>query len=148
MRKALIALGLVAALGISGCSGSHANAEKKTASAAKSKTTSTTAPQFTANTKNTPGTLKNFVGAKADVHDTKCAQNKAWWNAAGKVTNPTKKRARYRIYVSFLKGDTTVGLTQVDVPPLNAHATTDWDAGVKIAGADLRCILRVERAEA
>ena len=148
MKKSLIALGLVAALGIAGCSSDPGKDAAKKTAAAKTKTTSTTVPQFTANTKNTPGTLKDFVGTKADVHDTKCSKNNAFWNAAGKVTNSSKHPARYRIYVSFLKGDTTVGLTQVDVPPLKAKATTDWDAGVKIAGTDLRCILRVERAEA
>ena len=150
MRKALIALGLVAALCAAGCASNgdakaDKQAEKKTAKPASS--SSTTQP-FVANTKNTPGTLKNFVGAHADVHDTSCKQGGASWNAAGKVTNPTKHAARYRIYVSFLNGDTTVGLAQVDVGTVGPKQSQVWHEGVKVSGKDLRCVLRVERADA
>ena len=146
MRQALIALGLVAVLGAAGCaSNGDAKAENQTVKPAAS--SSTTQP-FALNTENTPGTLANFVGAHADVHDTTCKQGGAWWNATGKVTNPTSHAARYRIYVSFLNSDTTVGLAQVDVGTVGPKQTQVWQDGVKVGGKDLRCILRVERATA
>ena len=116
--------------------------------AAKTKTTSTTQAQFVANTQNTPGTLKDFVGAKSDAHDTSCNADGSKWVATGKVTNSSKKPAHYRIYVSFLQGDTTVGLSQSDFAPVAPGATHDWSGSVKTSGKDLRCILRVERADA
>lgn len=150
MRQALIALGLVAALGAAGCASNGdakagEQAQKKTAKPASS--SSTTQP-FVANTKNTPGTLKNFVGAHADVHDTSCKQGAGSWVAHGKLTNSSKTRASYRVYVSFLNGDTTVGLSQTDVTSVAPGATQDWTGSVNASGKDLRCILRVERAPA
>ncbi len=156
MRKSLIAVGVVFAVGVAGCS-----SDTSTKSAAKSTTsakvgaktvgtgaasTSTTQP-FVSNSKNTPGTLANFVGAHEDVHDTTCKRDGASWNANGMVTNPTAKGVQYRIYVSFLNGDTTVGLAEVNVGKVDAKKSQGWNQGVKVSGKDLRCILRVERAD-
>ncbi|MGZ6896577.1 MAG: hypothetical protein ACXVJ7_08145 [Acidimicrobiia bacterium] len=113
----------------------------------RSQTSTSTLP-FESSTKNTPGTLPDFVGAKADVHDTTCTDHAGTWRAAGSVTSSAKKGAHYRIYVSFLNGDTTVGLAQTDFGPVKPGATHDWTAGVKVSGTDLHCILRVERADA
>lgn len=151
MRKTLIVLGLVASVSIAGCSSDNGSSATKKAgdtTAAKTKTTSTTQAQFVANTQNTPGTLKDFVGAKSDAHDTSCNADGSKWVATGKVTNSSKKPAHYRIYVSFLQGDTTVGLSQSDFAPVAPGATHDWSGSVKTSGKDLRCILRVERADA
>ena len=151
MRKTLIVLGLVATVSIAGCGSDNAGSAAKKASdttAAKTKTTSTTQAQFVANTQNTPGTLKNFVGAKSDAHDTSCKADGSKWVATGKVTNSSQKPAHYRIYVSFLQGDTTVGLSQSDFSPVAPGATHGWSGSVKTSGKDLRCILRVERADA
>ena len=150
MRKSLIAVGMVCAIGVTGCS-SDTSTKADTKSAAKvaakhEGTTSTTQP-FVSNSKNTPGTLANFVGAHQDVHDTKCTQGTAGWNARGKVTNPTAKTVKYRIYASFLNGDTTVGLAEVNVGKVGPKQTEGWQQGVKVSGKDLRCILRVERAD-
>lgn len=144
MNRTLIALGLVGALGAAGCSSNdtRSGAASRTRAAA---TATTTRPIFVANTKNTPGTLKNFVGAHADVHDTKCVDAETGWTATGKVTNPTEQKVQYRIFVSFLAGDTTAGIAQTDVLA-NPNATADWTATVGAPGKDLRCILRVERA--
>ena len=152
MRKSLIVLGVVAAIGIAGCSSdsttmSSATSQKPAQTAAKGGATTSTTQPFVSNTKNTPGTLANFVGAKADVHDTKCKQDGAWWNAGGSVTNPTAAAVKYRIYVSFLNGDTTVGLAEVNVGKVGPKQSENWQQGVKVAGKDLRCILRVERAD-
>ena len=147
MRKTLIVLGLVASVSIAGCRSDHAGRTAQKATT-KPKATSTTQPQFVANTQNTPGTLVNFVGAKLDAHDTSCKADGAKWSATGTVTNSSKKPAHYRIYVSFLQGDTTVGLSQSDFSPVASGATRDWSGSVKTSGKDLRCILRVERADA
>ena len=152
MRKSLIVLGVVAAIGVAGCSSDTAtkSSAKPSKSAAAKKTaessTSTTQP-FVSNSKNTPGTLANFVGAKDDVHDTKCKPDGAGWNAGGVVTNSTAKSVKYRIYVSFLNGDTTVGLAEVNVGKVGPKQSETWHQTVKVAGKDLRCILRVERAD-
>ena len=145
MKRTLIALVLVGALAVAGCSSNDtkSGAESK----AKKATTTTTKPAFVANTKNTPGTLKDFVGAHSDVSDTKCVSGAKGWTATGKAKNPTKTKVQYRIFVSFLAGDTTVGIAQTDVKA-KAGATTAWTASVGASGKDLRCILRVERAAA
>ena len=145
MKRTLIAFGLAAALAVAGCSSDGA----KTATAKKAppkRTTSTTQAQFVANTKNTPGTLKNFVGARQDVHDTTCTQGPNGWQASGKVTNSTKRSVTYRIYVSFLYGDATTGIAQTDVEKVAARATATWKTSVKAPGGGLHCVLRVERA--
>ena len=143
MKRSLIALGLVGACALAGCSGSDT---KATSAATKHPSaTTTTAPAFVANTKNTPGTLKDFVGAHTDVSDTKCGAGAKGWIASGKVKNPTPAKAQYRIYVSFLDGDTTVGVAESDVKT-PAGAAANWKATIGATGKDLRCILRVERA--
>ena len=152
MRRTSIALGLVGVLGLVGalalvgCSSNDA----KSGAAPKAKnaaTTRTTKPAFVANTQNTPGTLENFVGAHADIRDTKCVSSAKGWTATGTAKNPTTQTMQYRIFVSFLDGDTTVGIAETDVRA-RGRATTDWTATVGADGKDLRCILRVERARA
>lgn len=139
------------AVTVAACSGSDSNGKalkaKPAAATSKASTSSTTLP-FESNTRHVPGTLADFVGAKTDVHDTTCSRNGDFWNASGKLTNPTKNAVKYRVYVSFLNGDTTVGLTEFDSPTVKAKATEPFSAGVKVTGQDLRCILRVERADA
>ena len=103
---------------------------------------------FVENTSNTPGTLKDFVGARADVSDTTCKTATKGWTASGAVKNPTDQAAQYRIYVSFLDGDTTTGIAQTDLAKVGANKTAKWTATVGAAGTNLRCILRVERAVA
>ena len=149
MRKSLITLGIVATIAVAGCSSSGSSKAKEASTpTAKSASASTSTTQpFVANTKNTPGTLKGFVGAKADVHDTTCARDGVEWNAHGLVTNPTAKSVKYRIYVSFLNGDTTIGLAEANVPNIGAKQTGKWQQSIKVDGDGLRCILRVERTD-
>ena len=158
MRTSLMALGVgvVSAIGVAGCgsdASTNATSTSTTSARVAAKTaatgvtsTSTTQP-FVSNSKHTPGTLANFVGAHDDVHDTNCKPDGASWNAGGRVTNPTPNAVKYRIYVSFLKGDTTVGLAEVNVGKVGPQQTEGWQQGVKVSGKDLRCILRVERAD-
>ena len=53
----------------------------------------------------------------------------------------------YRIYVSFLNGDITVGLAEVNVGKVDAKKSQGWKQAVNVTGKDLRCIFRVERAD-
>lgn len=144
MKHSLIALGLAGACALAGCSGRDTQSASDTR--AHRQPTSTTAPAFVANTKHTPGTLKDFVGAHSDVSDTKCTSGPKGWAATGVAKNPTQGKVQYRIFVSFLDGDSTVGVAESDVTA-RAGATAEWRATVGAAGKDLRCILRVERAD-
>lgn len=150
MRR-VIAFALVGGLALTAC---NSTTDTKTAplptkrASSKSKSTSTTTAPFASATTHTPGSLRLFEGGRADVHDTSCVASGRSWKAAGKVTNPTETPVDYRIYVSFLQGDKTVGITEADPGPVASHTTAPWRATLPVATAGLRCILRVERAEA
>ena len=146
MKRTLIAFGLAAALTIAGCSSDGAQSATVKKVPAK-QTTSTTTAQFVANTKDTPGTLKNFVGARQDVHDTKCVRIAKGWRATGKVTNRSNRAVTYRIYVSFVYAEATAGIAQTDIAKVAPRATGAWAAMVKAPGEGLQCVLRVERAD-
>ena len=149
MRR-LIAFVLVCGIAVAACSstsGSRSASLDDTRASAKSTTTPTIAPFASAIT-HTPGTLGHFVGARADVHDTTCMLDHASWNAEGEVTNPTRGPVNYRIYVSFLRGDTTIGLAETNLSRVAPHTTRRWAASSRTTARDLRCILRVERAAA
>jgi hypothetical protein len=150
MRRALAAtLAGAMALTVAACSstGSTDSSLSAKRAASKSSTSSTTLP-FESSSTHTPGTLAGFVGAKNDAHDVECGQHGASWSATGKLTNPTKQPVKYRVYVSFLSGDTTVGLAESDSRTVGPKATEDFSAGVKVDGRNLHCVLRVERASA
>jgi len=148
MRRT-IAFALVGGLALTACSGSSSDGNKslaaKRAASKQVATTSSTTP-FVDGTTHTPGTLTEYEGARSDVHDTTCAADGNAWTAHGKVTNSASSTARYRIYVSFLRGDTTVGIAETAAGPVKAGATAGWDAKVPVHADGLRCILRVERA--
>jgi len=149
MRRT-IAFALVGGLALTACSGTSSDAGNKSlpakrAASKQAATTSSTTP-FVDATTHTPGTLAHYEGARTDVHDTTCAADGNAWTAHGKVTNSASSTARYRIYVSFLRGDTTVGIAETAAGPVKAGATADWGAKVQVHADGLRCILRVERA--
>jgi hypothetical protein len=148
MRRT-IAFALVGGLALTACSGSTSDTGTKSLSAkraaSKQSPTTTSAP-FVDATSHTPGTLTHYEGARSDVHDTTCAADGNAWTARGKVTNSTSSNARYRIYVSFLRGDTTVGIAETAAGPIKPGASASWAARVKVHAEGLRCILRVERA--
>jgi hypothetical protein len=140
----MIAFALVGGLALTACS---STSDPKSAPLPAKRTAAATTGLVTA-TKHTPGSLRGLVGGRADVHDTSCTSAGGAWKAAGKVTNPTASAVNYRIYVSFLQGDTTVGITEADRGPVAPKATTAWAADVRVPTPGLRCILRVERAPA
>jgi hypothetical protein len=144
----MIAFALVGGLAVTACNDTTDTKTALHAERASSKSTSTTTAPFASATTHTPGSLRHFEGGRADVHDTSCVASGRTWKAAGQVTNPTATPVDYRIYVSFLQGDTTVGITEADLGPVASHATAHWRATLPISTAGLRCILRVERAEA
>jgi hypothetical protein len=147
--RRIIAFALVGGLALTACSSTtDPKAAPLAATRASSRSTSTTTAPFASATTHTPGSLRHFEGGRADVHDTACAARGRFWKAAGEVTNPTPSAVDYRIYVSFLRGDTTVGITEADPGPVASHDTARWHTTLPISTAGLRCILRVERAEA
>ncbi len=138
------------ALTAAACSGSDSTTSlsaKRAAATSKSTSSSSTTLPFESNSQHTPGTLGDFVGAKGDAHDVKCSRQDGRWTAVGKLTNSSTHAAKYRVYVSFMSGETTVGLTEFDSPRVAAKATAPFRAGVEVTGSDLQCVLRVERAD-
>jgi hypothetical protein len=148
--RRMIAFALVGGMALTACGNTSDTSTKSLAAkraASRESTTSSTTP-FVDGTDHTPGTLRHYEGARSDVHDTTCAAAGAAWRATGKVTNSASSAAHYRIYVSFLSGNTTVGIAETAAGPVKAGATTNWSARVKVHADGLRCILRVERADA
>jgi hypothetical protein len=147
--RRMIAFALVGGLALTACSStSGSKSAPLPAKRTAAKSTSSTTAAFASATTHTPGSLRHLEGGRADVHDTSCVASGRSWKAAGKVTNPTASAVDYRIYVSFLQGDTTVGITEADPGPVASHATARWRAALPVSTAGLRCILRVERAKA
>ncbi|MDN4616099.1 hypothetical protein P5G50_16755 [Leifsonia sp. F6_8S_P_1B] len=111
-----------------------------TAPSADAKSGSTSSKVTTA-----PGTAKGYVGAAKDVTIEKCDASKSPASFSGTVTNPEKTKQSYRIYVSVLAGDATLGIAQVNVDDVEPKAKKSW-SGTSDSGAENgRCVLRVER---
>ncbi len=130
----------VMAIAVTACSSTSPDATDKRAA------TASASAAFAANTEHVPGTLAEYVGARADVHNTTCDRREGRWTAAGNISNPTTAAAHYRIYVSFLDGDTTVGIAETDLPKVARNRTVEWSTSVTARGDALRCVLRVERS--
>lgn len=94
-----------------------------------------------------PGSLEGFVGAKDDAHDTTCEPDGDTWITNGQVTNPEQTPVHYRIYVSYLDGDETVGVAQTDLTSVAPDETKEWSTTITSSTVGLRCVLRVERAD-
>jgi outer membrane murein-binding lipoprotein Lpp len=96
-----------------------------------------------------PGTATDgFEGARSDVSNLKCALSDGIWKTNGKITNSTDHPVDYRIYVSYLRGNETAGLIEVDVAGIKSGKSEDWKAELPIVGNDVDCVLRVERVKA
>ncbi len=149
MRRS-IAFALVGGLALTACSNTSdaKSAPLPAKRTAATKAASSTTVPFVSATTHSPGSLHGLEGGRADVHETSCTSSGGGWKATGKVTNPTSRAVDYRIYVSFLLGDTTVGITEADRGPVASHATATWAAHLATPTPGLRCILRVERADA
>lgn len=96
-----------------------------------------------------PGTAEDdYVGALKDVTVDRCESGDKGTEISGTVTNPTKKDADYRIYVSVMNDKDTLGIVQVDVAGLARGKTAEWSKKAKASDSDVRCVLRVERVAA
>jgi hypothetical protein len=92
-----------------------------------------------------PGTAKGYVGAAKDVTIEKCDATKSPASFSGTVTNPEKTKQSYRIYVSVLAGDATLGIAQVNVDDVEPKAKKSWNGTADAGAENGRCVLRVER---
>lgn len=111
-----------------------------------SPTTSDQAQTSVTDIVDTPGSGAGLEGALADAEVKTCELAGEEWQVAGTVTNSTDAAASYRIYVSLLTpGGDTRSLTQVDVDPIDAGASADWETTVAVQDETLDCVLRVER---
>jgi hypothetical protein len=145
-RRAAIALVVPLALlvGVTGCS-SPATSTGAHPSAARSTGNETTHDGTVTHVTHAPGTTKGYVGAVKDVELTSCSADTAPARFAGSVTNPTATTQSYRIYVSLQSEHATVGVKEVDIGHLGAHATQDWSGSLPVGKAGTTCVLRVER---
>ena len=97
----------------------------------------------------TPGSGDDLEGALADSKVESCEREGDEWKVRGTVTNPTDKKADYRIYVSLLNGtNDTRALVQVDVDDVKKETSEEWDVDIPVAEDGLTCVLRVERYKA
>ena len=140
MRTALLA---ALVLGLAACSGGLG---VPVASAGPNTALPAPRPDAVVDVDTPPGTaLDGFVGAREDVTLERCEPG-AGWTASGTVTNPGSTAASYRVYVSVLDGEGTVGLGEVRVADLAGGATEPWQLDLDVAGEGFECVLRVERA--
>lgn len=111
---------------------------------------STTQPKTVSDTKIPAGKADDgFVGARADVTDLDCRPGPTESVATGKVTNPTDKKANYRIYAAFTgEGNRAAGIKEVEVTGLKPKESKNWEAKIAVGGEDLKCVVRAERTEA
>lgn len=140
--RGVVVAGIALALGLvlSGCTGDAA--PKPT----PSPTASEQAEAGITDIVDAPGSGEGLVGALSDVEVTKCELAGEQWDVAGTVTNSSDAAASYRIYVSLLtEGGDTRSLTQVNVDPIDAAASADWETSVAVQDETLDCVLRVER---
>lgn len=95
-----------------------------------------------------PGSVEDYTGALDDVELDTCSAGAGGLQVAGTVTNPESSTQDYRIYISAMAGDDTVGLVQVDVTNVAGGETAEWDNLLDLTQEDLECVLRVERFSA
>ena len=95
-----------------------------------------------------PGSAEGYVGALADVTLAHCLAAQAPAVFVGTVTNPAETEQSYRIYVSVVTGDRTIGLGQVDVERVGPGVERAWYGSLEVGAADAQCALRVERTPA
>jgi len=92
-----------------------------------------------------PGSVPSFVGAIKDVSGQTCTASAEGVTASGTVTNPASAKQDYRIYISVLDSNQTLGVTEVDVNGVEPGASQQWSGVVKVQMKDPKCVLRVER---
>jgi hypothetical protein len=92
-----------------------------------------------------PGTADDFVGARKDATIDTCQVTDGKLAVKGTVTNPADSAQQYRIYVSAIDGDDTVGVAQVDVKDVKSSDSADWETNMPVNTDTVKCVLRVER---
>ena len=97
-----------------------------------------------------PGTSEDgFTGAREDVEGLDCRAGSDGWAFSGTVTNPTDEPVDYRVYVALVDDAEQVRqVAQVDVDGVGPGERRPWEGAAAVDDADLRCVLRVERAPA
>lgn len=95
-----------------------------------------------------PGSVEDYVGAMEDAEVDTCSAGGSGLEVAGTVTNPESDPQDYRIFVSAMTEDDTVGLVQVDVADVAGGDTAEWETQMDLTQEDLDCVLRVERFSA
>jgi len=95
-----------------------------------------------------PGSVEDYTGALEDAELETCSHGAGGLEVAGTVSNPETSAQDYRIYISAMAGDDTVGLVQVDVDNVAGGDTAEWDNLLDLTQEDLECVLRVERFSA
>lgn len=139
--KGLVVAGITVALGLvlAGCTDSKPEPKP-------TPTASEQAEAGVTDITDTPGSGEGLEGALSDAEVKTCELAGDHWEVAGSVTNSSAAAASYRIYVSLLtEGGDTRSLTQVDVEPIDAGASADWETTVAVEDEALDCVLRVER---
>lgn len=140
-RIALPLTTLLVALSLAGCTAGQGEAAATPSVTA----TETASAGEVIDIRDQPGSVAGYVGASADVQLTQCAAQDGGVVVSGTLTNPETQAQSYRIYVSVLDDDATVGLVQVDVPDVAGSASQTWDTQVAVSAGGLSCALRVER---
>jgi len=95
--------------------------------------------------KTQPGSVDGYVGALKDVSGQTCTAGPGGVTAAGTVTNPASSKQDYRIYISILNDNQTLGITEVDINGVDPGASQQWSGVVAVQVDSPKCVLRVER---
>jgi hypothetical protein len=92
-----------------------------------------------------PGTADDFVGARKDATIDTCQVTDGKLDIKGTVTNPADSAQQYRIYISAIDGNDTLGVAQVNVKDVKPSDSADWETNMPVDENSVTCVLRVER---
>lgn len=152
-RRALPCIvALACSLVLAGCVGGSHDAAVPTSTPSASQTgapTRTVRPTAAATDIATlPGSTAGAVVAPDDNTGTRCASDGDRRAVSGTITNPDTATHDYRVYVSLIDDATVVQVGEVDLPGVRAGRSVAWAMTLPDDGADVSCLLRVERAPA
>lgn len=92
-----------------------------------------------------PGSTAGAVVASDDNAHTRCEPDGDRRAVSGTITNPEDAAQDYRVYVSLVDDATVVQLGEVDLPRVRPGRSVPWAMTLPDAGADVSCLVRVER---
>ncbi|GAA4919922.1 hypothetical protein GCM10025790_14900 [Nesterenkonia rhizosphaerae] len=92
-----------------------------------------------------PGSVEDYEGARDDAEVGACESHDGVLQVEGTVTNPESDDQDYRVYVSAMDGNETMGIIQVDITGVAGGDAAEWRTEFPLSGVDLDCVLRVER---